>query len=106
MSLLSLFDPADEPTGQRQGFETVSGLTGRIKAILELGFAEVMVRAEVSNVARPRSGHVYLVLKDDAAQVRAVLWKSDARRVVFDLADGLAVRVWGRLAVYEPRGEY
>jgi exodeoxyribonuclease VII large subunit len=84
----------------------VSELTARIKATLERGFAEVAVRAEVSNLARPRSGHVYLVLKDDAAQIRAVLWKSDAQRLVFDLTDGLAVRASGRLAVYAPRGEY
>ncbi len=104
MSLLSLFDAADEPAGL--GFETVSELTERIKAALEGGFAEVALRAEVSNVSRPRSGHVYLVLKDDAAQVRAVLWRRDAQRLVFDLADGLAVRAWGRLSVYAPRGEY
>jgi exodeoxyribonuclease VII large subunit len=104
MSLLSLFDAADEPAGL--GFETVSELTGRIKAALEGGFAEVALRAEVSNVSRPRSGHVYLVLKDDGAQLRAVLWRRDAQKLVFDLVDGLAVRAWGRLSVYAPRGEY
>jgi exodeoxyribonuclease VII large subunit len=104
MSILSLFDPSGDRAGQ--ALETVSELTARIKGVLEGVFAEVALRAEVSNVARPRSGHVYLVLKDDAAQVRAVLWKSEAQRLVFDLTDGLAVRVWGRLAVYAPRGEY
>ncbi len=64
------------------------------------------MRGEVSNLSRPRSGHVYLGLKDDAASIRAVLWKSDAQRLVFDLADGLAVKVWGKLSVYAPRGEY
>jgi len=104
MTTLSLFDAAEDPAGL--GLETVSELTVRIKAVLELGFAEVALRAEISNVARPRSGHVYLVLKDEAAQVRAVLWKSVSRRLVFELTDGLAVRVWGRLSVYAPRGEY
>ncbi len=104
MSTLSLFDAAEDPAGL--WLESVSELTARIKAALELGFAEVALRAEVSNVARPRSGHVYLVLKDDAAQVRAVLWRSAAQRLVFELTDGLAVRVWGRLSVYAPRGEY
>lgn len=104
MSMLSLFDPTDDPVGQ--ALESVSELTARIKATLERGFAEVALRAEVSNVARPRSGHVYLSLKDDAAQVRAVIWKGEAQRLVFDLADGLAVRVWGRISVYAPRGEY
>ena len=57
-------------------------------------------------MSRPRSGHVYLNLKDDAAQIRAVMWKADARRLAFDLEDGTAVRAWGRLSVYAPRGEY
>ncbi len=106
MSHLSLFafEAPDDPAGNP--FRTVSELTSAIKLILEEGFGEVALRAEVSNLARPRSGHVYLCLKDSAAQIRAVLWKSVASRLVFDLTDGLAVRVWGRLTVYEPRGEY
>src|SRR6516165_10726086 len=102
MTRLSLFDldRAETPLC------TVSELTARIKSALEMGFPEVALRAEVSNVARPRSGHVYLNLKDDAASIRAVLWKSEAERLVFDLTDGLAVRVRGRLTVYAPRGEY
>jgi exodeoxyribonuclease VII large subunit len=104
MSSLSLFEPSDDPTGL--SLCTVSELTAQIKMILEEVFAEVAVRAEVSNVARPRSGHVYLSLKDDSSQVRAVMWKSEAQQLVFDLTDGLAVRAWGRLTVYAPRGEY
>lgn len=102
MTRLSLFDfdQADTPLC------TVSELTARIKSALERGFSEVALRGEISNLSRPRSGHVYLCLKDDAAQVRAVLWKGDAQRVVFDLHDGLAVKVWGRITVYAPRGEY
>ncbi|HEU5115250.1 MAG TPA: exodeoxyribonuclease VII large subunit, partial [Isosphaeraceae bacterium] len=85
---------------------TVSELTGQIRSVLEHDFSNVGVRGEISNLARPRSGHVYLQLKDDSAQVRAVLWKSQAQRVVFDLEDGLAVRVFGDVTVYPPRGEY
>lgn len=99
------FDDAGD-RGPAASFLTVSELTARVKATLERGFAEVALRGEVSNLARPRSGHVYLSLKDDAAQVRAVIWKSDAQRLVFELEDGLAVRAWGRLTVYAPRGEY
>src|SRR4051812_46614699 len=104
MTILSLFDRTDDPAGL--ALCSVSELTAQIKELLELGFADVAVRGEVSNLARPRSGHVYLSLKDDASQVRAVLWKSDARRLVFELEDGLAVKAWGRLTVYAPRGEY
>ena len=104
MTSLPLFDRVAEPAGQE--LESVSELTARIRSSLERDFAEVAIRAEVSNLSKPRSGHVYLSLKDESAQIRAVLWKSDARRLVFDLTDGLAVRVWGRLTVYPLRGDY
>jgi exodeoxyribonuclease VII large subunit len=87
-------------------FETVSSLTERIKGSLEADFAEVAVRGEIVNLARPKSGHLYFSLRDNAASVRAVIWKGEAQRLAFDLADGLGVRVLGRLTVYAPRGEY
>jgi exodeoxyribonuclease VII large subunit len=87
-------------------FVSVSELTERIKRTLELGFSEVAVHGELSNVARPRSGHVYFTLKDETASIRGVMWKSDALRLAFELADGLSVRSLGRLTVYPPRGDY
>jgi exodeoxyribonuclease VII large subunit len=95
---------ADDPFGPM--FESISELTERIKRSLESDFAEVALHGEVSNVARPRSGHVYFTLKDDSASIRAVMWKNESRRMAFDLVDGLAVRALGRLTVYSPRGEY
>ena len=74
--------------------------------MLERGFSDIVLQGEISNLARPRSGHVYLNLKDDSAQIRAVIWKSDAQKLVFELSDGLAVTVWGKISVYAPRGEY
>ncbi len=96
--------PADELFGP--DFETVSELTARIKEVLASQFDEVAIEGEVSNVARPKSGHVYFTLKDDTASIRSVIWRSEARRLTFDLIDGLAVRVLGCVTVYEPRGEY
>lgn len=110
MSRLFLFDAEpdeDEGAGPAEtAFLTVGELTGKVKSTLERKFSEVAIKAEVSNVARPRSGHVYLSLKDDEAQVRAVLWKADAQKLPFDLEDGMAVRAWGKITVYAPRGEY
>ena len=87
-------------------FLTVAELTDRIKRSLENDFSEVALHGEISNVTRPRSGHLYFTIKDDSASIRAVIWKNDARRITFDLADGLSVRALGRVTVYPPRGEY
>src|SRR5262245_29468149 len=102
MASLPMFERLDDPVGTPVW--TVSELTALVRETLETGFCDIGLRGEVSNLSRPRSGHVYFSLKDDGAAIRAVLWKSDARRVVFDLADGLAVRAWGDLTVYAPRG--
>jgi exodeoxyribonuclease VII large subunit len=102
MATLPLFDGLPDT----EGLLSVSELTDRIRTLLALSFPEVGVRGEVSNVARPRSGHVYFSLKDETAQIRAVIWRSLARSLVFDLEDGLAVRAWGEIDVYAPRGDY
>ncbi len=81
-------------------------LTRRIRACLEDAFDRVSVVGEISNVRRPASGHVYLTLKDADAQIAAVIWRSTAARLRFDLEDGTAVIVTGNLTVYEPRGTY
>src|SRR5581483_5685044 len=81
---------------------TVSELTAAIGLRLGAEFAEVGLRGEVSNLARPGSGHVYFRIKDGDAQIRAVMWRSVARQLVY----GLAVRAFGGLEVYAPRGEY
>jgi exodeoxyribonuclease VII large subunit len=64
------------------------------------------VEGEISNLRCPSSGHQYLTLKDQASQIRAVLFRSQAQRLKFALQDGLEVLVLGRLTVYEPRGDY
>src|SRR5204863_311397 len=83
---------------------SVSEVTAEVKGLLEEGFASVWVSGEVSNLARPGSGHVYLVLKDGQAQLRAVIWRGIALRLRFDPRDGLEVIVRGRMTVYPPRG--
>src|SRR6476646_5190738 len=85
---------------------TVAQLTAQIKDTLEGGFPNVWVSGEISNYSRPQSGHSYFTLKDDQAQIRAVMWRSAAGRLKFDLADGLDVVCHGQLDVYAPRGSY
>lgn len=81
-------------------------LTSQIKDLLETSFPAVWVAGEISNLARPSSGHVYLTLKDDRAQLRAAIWRNAATRLRFDLHDGLEVVCRGNVDVYAPRGSY
>ncbi len=85
---------------------SVTQLTGQLKGVVEQNFAHVWVAGEISNFSRPQSGHCYLTLKDDNAQLRAVIWRGTASRIRFDLHDGLEVVCGGRLDVYPPRGSY
>ena len=61
---------------------------------------------EVTNCTRAGSGHVYLTLKDDSAQMRAVIWRTVAARLKFEVHDGLEVVAVGPVEVYEARGTY
>jgi exodeoxyribonuclease VII large subunit len=85
---------------------TVGELTRSLKEMVEEGYPAVWVEGEVSNLARPSSGHVYLTLKDNEAPLRAVVYRGIALRMRFDLRDGMRVIVRGRLTVYMQRGEY
>jgi exodeoxyribonuclease VII large subunit len=98
--MATLFPPADVKV------LSVGELTRFIKGTLEGTFSAVWVEGEVSNLARPSSGHVYLTLKDDEAPLKAVVYRGVALRLRFDLRDGLRVIARGRLILYTPRGEY
>lgn len=95
---------------QRLGLDrevlTVSQLNQRARILLEDVFPQVWVEGELSNIARPSSGHVYFTLKDRNAQVRCAIFKQQASRVRDLLRDGLLVRVRGRVSLYEGRGDY
>ncbi len=95
--------PAPDP-GRR--VLTVSELTFAIKTDLEGRFGGLWVEGEISNLRVQSSGHVYFTLKDDVAQIRAVLFRSRVRRLRFEPADGLHVLAFANLDVYAARGEY
>ena len=84
---------------------TVSELNSQVHQLLEGSFPELWVEGEVSNCKAYPSGHTYLSLKDDKAQIRAVLFKGSAFGVKFKLQDGLKILARGRVTSYEPRGE-
>ena len=94
------------PETQADRIWSVSELTAQIKDLLEGQFQSVWVGGEISNFSRPQSGHCYFTLKDDRAQIRAVLWRTAALRLRFELEDGIEVVCQGDLDVYAPRGSY
>ena len=85
---------------------SVSELTARIKEQLEGAFPAVWVEGEISNLRTPGSGHAYFTLKDETAQLRAVLFRNRGRRIRFEPEDGMKVLAFGVLDLYPPRGEY
>ena len=95
-----------EGDNKNRQYLTVTEITNRIKDKLESDFMGVWVIGEVSNVRKPGSGHVYLTLKDKNAQLQAVIFKSVASKIKFELKDGEHVVVYGSISVYEPRGQY
>ena len=84
----------------------VSELTREIQETLEERFNFVWVEGEISNFSAPASGHYYMVLKDNKAQIRTVMFRLQARHLRFVPENGMHVLVQGRVGVYPPRGEY
>lgn len=85
---------------------TPSQLNTLARNLLEDTFPLVWIEGELGNVARPSSGHLYLTLKDERAQVRAAMFKPKASWLKFVPREGLRVLARGRLTLYEARGEY
>ncbi len=98
MSQQPLFSPATL---------TVSDLNRYLRQLLESDpiLQNLWIRGEVSNFARPASGHIYFTLKDASAAIRCVMWRNSAMRLAFPLRDGMAVEVHGSLNVYEMGGQ-
>lgn len=93
-------------TVSQSEIQTVSELTRSIKTNLETLFRFVKVVGEISNVRRPFSGHLYFTLKDDQAQLKTVLFKTQQRYLDEAVENGKLVVCYGKLTVYEPRGDY
>jgi exodeoxyribonuclease VII large subunit len=83
----------------------VSELVAVLRDAVENAVGRVWVVGEVSNLRRAASGHCYFTLKDDLAQLRAVLFRGDASRLRFELEDGLEALAFGEVSLYVQRGE-
>ena len=85
---------------------TVSQLNRRAKTLLEQGIARLWVEGEISNLSRPSSGHIYLSLKDENAQVSAAWFRQRQRGPAIGFKNGDKVLAYGRVSIYEARGNY
>lgn len=85
---------------------TVARLLQDVQQQLESNFGTVWLQAEISNLSRPASGHLYFSLKDSRAQVRCAMFKGRNQRLDFRPADGDAVLVRGTLGLYAARGDF
>ena len=85
---------------------TVSRLNREARSLLEGEFGTIWIEGELSNLARPRSGHLYFSLKDEAAQSRCAMFRSRNSLLGFDPREGIHVIARARVGMYEPRGEF
>jgi exodeoxyribonuclease VII large subunit len=85
---------------------TVSRLNREVRLLLERGFGILWLEGEISNLARPSSGHWYFSLKDAGAQVRCAMFRQRNMLCAVAPRDGQKVLVRARIGLYEPRGEF
>ncbi len=87
---------------------TVAGITRYIREMFDIDYRlqDLWVEGEISNLTKARSGHLYFTLKEAGAQLKCVMWRSDAVLLGFEPQHGDAVRTHGRVSVYETGGDY
>ncbi len=85
---------------------SISQLNAEVSQLLAQGFPALWVEGEISNLARPGSGHLYFSLKDKQAQLRCAMFRSKAQALTFKAENGMKVLARGRVGLYEPRGDF
>lgn len=98
--------PPDNLAAPRRDVYTVSRLNAEARAVLEGSFPLIWVEGEISNLARPSSGHWYFSLKDAGAQVRCAMFRQRNLLLRFKPQDGMHVLIRARVSLYEGRGEF
>ena len=84
---------------------TVRELVAALRTQVERAFTDIYVEGEISNYRPAESGHLYFTLKDGSAQLRVVMWRTQARLLRFRPENGLAVIARGRVTIYDERGD-
>ncbi|RDH92325.1 MAG: exodeoxyribonuclease VII large subunit [endosymbiont of Seepiophila jonesi] len=85
---------------------SISRLVRETRAVLEGSFPLLWIEGEISNLAKPASGHIYFSLKDEAAQVRCAMFRMKRQRLRFQPENGQQVLIRARISLYEARGEF
>lgn len=98
--------PPPGPLGAEPRVWSVSQVNRAVRSLLESAVDALWVGGEIANWTRARSGHCYFTLKDDRAQLRCVMWRTEAEQLPTDPDEGMQVRAFGALTLYEARGEY
>src|SRR5579862_7728542 len=83
----------------------VRELVAAVRTRIEQNFADVYLEGEISNYRPAESGHLYFTLKDANAQLRVVMWRTQARLLRFRPENGLQVVARGRVTIYDERGD-
>lgn len=94
------------PSMSKPKIFTISEINRIIKQLVEGQFPGMWVEAEISNFKHHTSGHMYLTLKDEKSQINAVFFSRANQGLKFELKDGLKILAFGKISVYEPRGQY
>lgn len=85
---------------------SVSSLNEQIKSLVEESFSRILVEGELSRITYHNSGHIYFSLKDEDSTIKAVIFKTNAIKLKFQLQEGQKVILDGAISLYKPRGEY
>lgn len=93
-------------TSSKRQILSVTELTRNIRYLLEENFPAVWVEGEVSGYKLATSGHIYFDLKDESSKIKCAFFRSSNQSLRFQLQDGLKIIAFGKVSVYEPRGDY
>ena len=102
---MSRHGKSEDPV-QLDNVYSVSRLNLEVRSLIESSFPPIWVEGEISNLARPRSGHIYFSLKDDTCQVRCAMFRMQNRQLEFDPENGTQVLAQVRVSLYPERGEF
>ena len=85
---------------------SITELNSIVRGLLETRLTDIWIQGEITNLAKPASGHWYFTLKDDEAQIRCAMFRNRNRYLKFKPDNGIQIQARGRVSLYEPRGDY